>query len=97
MQIFFVRHGETDFNKNEIFQGSEVDKILNSNGVLQSEKTGLYLKKYGLFDKIYSSPLSRAIETANIIKKHTNFNEEIIIDDNLIGKKFGTAIGAQLQ
>ena len=36
-QLFIVRHGETDFNRQNIVQGSGVDKELNALGRLQAQ------------------------------------------------------------
>jgi broad specificity phosphatase PhoE len=86
--VFFVRHGETDWNKLGLPQGSKNDIPLNSNGKTQSKKTGNYLDenqtKFGSFDLILSSPMKRAYETATIIADELNYHDKIIINKNLI-------------
>ena len=79
MYLVLVRHGETNFNKSERIQGSEVDPPLNDMGVKQSAETGKFLKNMFKFSNIYSSPYLRAIKTSQIIKKEINFKGEIII------------------
>jgi broad specificity phosphatase PhoE len=64
-RIILVRHGETDWNKQQVFRG-RIDVPLNSVGLEQARATGEALGNYRI-DAIYSSPLSRAKETANAI------------------------------
>jgi len=54
MYIVLVRHGETDFNKQEKIQGSEVDPPLNSSGKQQAIETGKFLKKIEKDNKKYN-------------------------------------------
>ncbi len=83
MYIALVRHGETDFNKQEKIQGSEVDPPLNSSGREQAIETGKFLKKMFIFSKIYSSPYLRTKATSELIKKELQFKKEVIIEENL--------------
>ena len=64
--INLVRHGETDWNVLGKFQGC-MDTVLSKDGILQAEQ----LKKrfYDKFDFIYTSPLKRALKTAEIISE----------------------------
>lgn len=67
MNIFFVRHGQTQWNELGKFQGSK-DSPLTSAGIVQAEKLCLKFKKDNLiFDKVYASPLGRAYDTAKIV------------------------------
>jgi uncharacterized phosphatase len=63
--LYLVRHGETDWNAQRRIQGS-TDIPLNETGRMQAETTGALLARRQ-WDGIYASPLSRAVETANII------------------------------
>ncbi|MDD4351847.1 MAG: histidine phosphatase family protein [Candidatus Gracilibacteria bacterium] len=65
MKLFLVRHGETDWNVNQLFQG-QTDVPLNENGLSQAEDLAFKLKDEG-FDAIFSSDLQRALATATII------------------------------
>ena len=60
--IYLIRHGETDYNKRGIIQGSGVDSDLNETGLAQAEK---FFKAYHHlpFDKVYSSELKRTIQS----------------------------------
>jgi probable phosphoglycerate mutase len=62
MDIYIVRHGETQWNKEEVFRGRK-DIPLNETGRRQAEQAGAYFR--GIPVKgIISSPLARAVETA---------------------------------
>ncbi len=77
-EIFFIRHGETDYNKKGIVQGRGVNPPLNEKGRLQAES---FFQKYQSepFEIIYTSTLQRAIESVQsfIDKKipHEKFSE----------------------
>lgn len=67
--IYFVRHGQTQWNKQGMFQGSK-DSPLTDEGVFQAEKLAeKFINENITFDKVYSSPLGRAFRTTEIITK----------------------------
>ena len=61
-KIYIVRHGQTDFNLQNIVQGSGVDSNLNDRGRAQAQA---FFKTYKnvAFDKIYTSTLKRTMQT----------------------------------
>lgn len=59
-----MRHGETDWNRRQIFRGTH-DIPLNENGRAQAKLLGMGLKDRSIA-AVYTSPLSRAVETAEI-------------------------------
>ena len=61
-----MRHGETEWNRTHRFQGRS-DVPLNERGRDQGHALALALKGEAI-KAIYSSPLTRAIETAHLIK-----------------------------
>ena len=63
--IILVRHGETKWNLNNIFRGA-YDIPLNDNGRDQAHLTAKTLEDYPIH-AAYTSPLSRAVETARIV------------------------------
>jgi probable phosphoglycerate mutase len=65
-KILVTRHGETNWNLNGLVQGQR-DIPLNKTGRLQAERLGIALVDTPL-RTIYSSPLSRAKETAEIVQ-----------------------------
>jgi len=71
MPIYFVRHGQTDWNRDQRFQ-SRSDVPLNATGVQQARNLRDALRKRGVvFTAAACSPLSRACETAQIILEGT--------------------------
>ena len=65
MEIILVRHCETDWNKQNRCQGIS-DISLNNDGLKQAEDLRFYFSDRNI-DIMFTSPLKRAIETANII------------------------------
>ena len=84
--IYIVRHGETDWNKEHRIQGHQ-DIPLNEQGRRDAKKAKNKLKNVN-FDVVFSSPLSRALETAKIITDH-----DIIIAKRLIERGNGQLEG----
>lgn len=67
MRIYLTRHGETDWNRTERMQGSN-DIPLNQAGIRQSENLADCLAGRQLpIQRIYTSRLSRAEQTARIV------------------------------
>ena len=90
MELIFVRHGETDSNKQRVIQGARLDPSLNTEGISQANELAETLKDVK-FDIIISSPLKRALETAEIIKKH--FNVPLEIAQHFLERDFGSLTG----
>lgn len=68
--LFLVRHGENLANLTAEFSHRIVDYPLTDKGVLQARQTAEYLAGRGI-THIFSSPLKRALQTAQIIGEHT--------------------------
>jgi len=69
VKLFLIRHGQTNWNMEGRYQGN-CDIELNSTGIKQAELASKYLSRVK-FSKIYSSPLKRTMETANIVNRRT--------------------------
>lgn len=88
--IYFVRHGQTDYNLNKLRTGQR-DIPLNDMGIAQAKNTAEKLKDIK-FDKCFCSTLIRARQTLNeILKYHSEI--EPIFDDRLIECGFGELEG----
>ncbi|MCJ7747489.1 MAG: histidine phosphatase family protein [Desulfobacterales bacterium] len=84
--VYLIRHGETAWNKEEIFRG-RTDISLNEIGFREAELVGEYLKGKDIH-VIYSSPLSRTRETARRIAQVFNLKVQPLegITDMSFGK-----------
>ena len=68
MEVYLLRHGETPWNREKRIQGSTEWIDLTEFGVEIAERTRDGMKKAGLsFDRIFTSPLRRALHTAQIV------------------------------
>ena len=76
IEIILVRHGETEWNVTNIFRG-RIDIELNQTGMKQAELLAEYLSDTKV-DAIYSSPLKRALQTAEVIARYHRLNVEIV-------------------
>ena len=83
IKLILVRHGQSSFNAKGLIQGRTDDSLLTDKGYGQALKAGKALSKIN-FDKIYSSPLVRAAETAKTIQKSFNKEQNIVYDENLL-------------
>lgn len=85
IDIILVRHGQTAMNIKKTNSGW-TDHELTDEGIAQAYKAKEKLRGLKI-DKIYSSPLKRALKTAEIINE--NFGMEIILDGDLRERSFG--------
>jgi len=92
--ICLVRHGETVWNLQERAQG-KTDIPLNETGKRQAYETARALAKER-WEAVYSSPLERAYQTAQIIAHETEA-PVIATDDGLAERSFGGAEGLTRQ
>ncbi len=92
MKIYFVRHGETEWNKKRKLQGQS-DIPLNEYGRELAQVT-LKGQEDIPFDIIFTSPLSRAKETAEILRGNRNIS--IVEDKRLIELGFGVGEGKSI-
>jgi len=67
-QLILARHGETEWNVEKVFRG-RADVNLDQVGTKQAELLGKYLSDWEL-EAIYSSPVKRALDTANIVARY---------------------------
>lgn len=98
MDIYLLRHGETDWNKKQLLQG-HTDIPLNERGRAQVEDTVRRLRALDMrMDAVVSSPLKRARETAEIAARILEYpQEKIVVEDLLIERGFGEGEGMLLE
>ena len=82
MQIYFVRHGKTEWNLASRFQGGHGDSPLLPQSLEDIKKLGHHLQGTK-FRGIFASPLDRAFNTAQGIDDAMNANLPVVIDERL--------------
>ncbi len=92
MYLYILRHGTTEWNMQHLIQG-QTDIPLDDFGKLMASETkkGLDQKRIS-FDRTYSSPLKRALETAQLVS-----DNECITDDRLKELSFGYMDGGKVE
>jgi len=84
-EINLIRHGETDWNVEEIFRG-QADIQLNEIGTKQAQLVSSYLRNTPI-EAVYSSPLKRALKTAEMIADPHNI--DVMASNELIDLDYG--------
>ncbi|MGB5925435.1 MAG: histidine phosphatase family protein [Dehalococcoidia bacterium] len=84
-KLMVARHGETEWNVEKIFRG-RADVNLDEVGIRQAELLGRYLGNWKL-EVIYSSPVKRALDTANIIARYQKIG--VHVAEGLIDFDYG--------
>lgn len=90
-EIIFVRHGQTDFNKQRLYFG-HLDPKLNETGINQLKNTKKLLHKLEKnISKVYSSDLKRCVESMKLLE----IDEEVekILTEDLREMNFGVLEG----
>ena len=88
MEVYFLRHGETAWNRTKRIQGSTEWTDLTDEGVRVAEAARDGLLDKGLtFDRLYTSPYRRALHTAQIIGTGLGLNPTV--DSRLREISFG--------
>ena len=92
MKIIIVRHGQTEWNKKEIFRGRS-DIPLDKIGLKQANAIAENLCHLNI-KTIYSSPLKRALATAQAIGEKACLKP--VVENDLIDFDFGQWQGLTL-
>lgn len=90
MHLYIMRHGETDDNTRRVLQGQK-DNPLNENGKKQAIEAGEELRGI-VFDRIYVSPLIRAVQTAELATGRNR--SEFITEERIKEIGFGVLEGS---
>src|ERR687893_1488129 len=86
-ELLLIRHGQSTANATGIWQG-QMEFPLSEEGRFQARKAGKALAGER-FDGIYSSPLGRAFETAEIIVRETSFPGAVVPVEGLTERRGG--------
>lgn len=82
MKLYFVRHGQTEFNQVGKIQGGTVDSPLTLAGIEGARHAGKRLANV-TFDQVYASPQKRAKDTAlYIMAENKDTNPPAIIEES---------------
>ena len=91
--LYIIRHGKTDMNAKMLMQGRS-NHPLNEMGFAQADEAAERFAEMGVkIDKVYTSPLIRAVQTAERIAP----DAEIVVDDRLIEMDYGPYEGMDLR
>ena len=72
MELVFIRHGQSEWNAKNLFTGWR-DVKLSEQGIAEAQAAGRKLKEKGyLFDIAFTSVLTRAIKTCNIVLEESD-------------------------
>ncbi len=97
--IYFVRHGESEANLRGVFAGQRENSVLTEKGKEQAKTTAQAIKLEVPFkiERIISSPLKGALETAEIITRELGLPLDMIEIDNTITEyDMGTLTGTPI-
>lgn len=78
--IIFLRHAQAENNAKRILAGRTEGVSLTKTGIEQAERIAKYLKPLDI-SAIYSSPIERASQTAEIVAKNNSLDYEL--DDRI--------------
>ncbi|XP_020782300.1 fructose-2,6-bisphosphatase TIGAR B isoform X2 [Boleophthalmus pectinirostris] len=92
--LTFIRHGETQYNRDKLLQGQGVDTPLSVTGEQQGQAVGQYLQDIP-FSNVFVSNLQRAVQTAELILRNNTHcsDTRMILEPLLREKSFGIAEG----
>lgn len=94
--LYFIRHGQTQYNKKHIRQGTHIDDYLDTQGILQVEALLPVIKTLDL-DVLFTSYLKRAEETAALINQRLEKTVPVLHDYRLRERDFGSLAGKTLE
>ncbi len=87
--IYLIRHGETEFNRIGVVQGSGIDSDLNNTGVSQARAFFDYYQHIA-FDKIYTSKLRRTVQSVQeFINLGHSYEQHLGLNEISWGEKEG--------
>ena len=92
MKLYVIRHGNTDSNRLDIYNGKLLDEDINNIGIKQAQEASKKIKNLNL-DLIICSPLLRTRHTCDII----NSNKiKVIYDDRIEERNCGVLTNTKI-
>src|SRR5579863_1093425 len=102
--LVIVRHGESERNVSRAAaaaaglleyggQTRDVDVHLTTRGIAQATETGKHLASTFRFDRVYTSPYMRALETTRVMAGQFDYTPEIVNEERIREKEFGILDG----
>ena len=89
-RLYLLRHGQTEFNVKKLVQG-RCNSPLTELGVEQAHMAGAWLREHGVEpDAIVSSPLGRAMQTAEVVASELGFAGEVRPEPGIIERAYGS-------
>lgn len=90
-RLYLLRHGQTEFNVKKLVQG-RCDSPLTDLGRQQARAAAAWLKAYNVVpDKVVSSPLGRAMDTANLVATELLGTDAVVEPcEGIIERCYGT-------
>ncbi len=89
MNIYYIRHGETDYNMLRRIQGC-IDIPLNDRGKSQAREAGKLIEDVD-FDAVFCSPLTRTQQTAKYVLGNRDYS--LTLDARLAERNYGVYEG----
>lgn len=97
MPLFYLRHGESEANIRNLFAGQKDDSPLSPLGIKQARQAAKEINDIDI-DRIISSKLIRAQQTAILVAKYINFDlNNIENDDRIIEYDMGALTGTPIR
>jgi probable phosphoglycerate mutase len=80
MKLYFIRHGESEANVGRVFSNHGIRHPLTPLGMEQASRAADELKSVR-FDRVYTSPVLRAIQTTQILVEHWGIRRYTVHED----------------
>lgn len=89
--VIFMRHGQAESNVSRILAGRHMKSHLTEHGRQQVVDSAKQLMKNIAIEKVYVSPVTRTVETAQIVRQI--LGTDYVIDERLYETEMGRLVG----
>jgi len=95
MELYIMRHGQTESNRQHLLQG-QMNTKLSEDGIQQAQEARQHFQEQGIvFDRVICSPLDRARKTAELASGFAP--EDLIVDERIKEIGFGPLEGHKVE